>query len=450
MKRTLKELKTTMALAFPMMAGQLSQMLLGLADTLMIGRVGTVELAAAAFVNVLFHIPIILGIAITAAVSVRVSHAHGANEHEEAGEAFRHGTILALLVGAVTGLAILGCIPFLDFFGQPEDVSAAAPPYLFWVTLSVIPMMPGMVIRGFAESKDHPWPVFWISMGGVLLNIVLNYLLIFGKLGFPELGLTGAGMATFVSRVLTLVWLWIYVRGSRTLAESCPEHWLAPIQRIQWTRLIKLALPIGGQIAMEFGMIAVTALLIGHFGAVQMAAHQIAITCAATTFMLPLGLSMALTIRVGHSIGAGAIERCRRIIIGAHGTGFLIMATAATIYLIFREDLAQFFSRDPEVIGLTASLLIITAVFQIFDSLQVISMGALRGMQDTRVPTWIVFISYWIITLPMGCVLAYTALPGALGFWTALAIGLAIAAIALTVRAGMNLSNGAGINTESA
>jgi MATE family multidrug resistance protein len=450
MKRTLKELKTTMALAFPMMAGQLSQMLLGLADTLMIGRVGTVELAAAAFVNVLFHIPIILGIAITAAVSVRVSHAHGANEHEEAGEAFRHGTILALLVGAVTGLAIPGVHPLSGLLRPTGGRQCSRSPLPLLGHPFRHPHDAGDGDPGICRIQGPPLAVFWISMGGVLLNIVLNYLLIFGKLGFPELGLTGAGMATFVSRVLTLVWLWIYVRGSRTLAESCPEHWLAPIQRIQWTRLIKLALPIGGQIAMEFGMIAVTALLIGHFGAVQMAAHQIAITCAATTFMLPLGLSMALTIRVGHSIGAGAIERCRRIIIGAHGTGFLIMATAATIYLIFREDLAQFFSRDPEVIGLTASLLIITAVFQIFDSLQVISMGALRGMQDTRVPTWIVFISYWIITLPMGCVLAYTALPGALGFWTALAIGLAIAAIALTVRAGMNLSNGAGINTESA
>lgn len=434
MKRTLKELKLTMALAIPMMAGQLSQMLLGLADTLMIGQVGTVELAAAAFVNVLFHIPIVLGIAIAAAVSVLVSHAHGAREHETAGESFRHGLLLSLAVGIFTGIAIIGCIPFLDLFGQPDEVSAAAPPYLFWVTLSVIPMMPAMVIRGFAESKNHPWPVFLISMSGVLLNILLNYLLIFGKFGLPVMGLTGAGIATFISRVLTLIWLCVYVRRSRTLAESCPDHWLSPVMKMHCRRLIGLAFPIGSQIAMEFGLIAVTALLIGQFGAVQMAAHQIAITCAATTFMLPLGLSMALTIRVGHSLGTGAIRRCRRIIAGAHITGFLIMAGAATIYLCFREDLARFFTGDSEVIALTSRLLIITAIFQIFDSLQVMSMGALRGMQDTKVPTWIVFICYWIITLPLGCLLAYTRMPGATGFWTALAIGLAVAALALTGR----------------
>jgi len=439
MKTITKELKTTLALALPIMAGQLGQMLLGLADTLMIGQVGTVELAASAFVNVLFHIPIVLGIAISAAASVQISHAHGSGHHREAGDALRHSLWISLGVGLVIGTAIIGLIPFLHLFGQPPEVLAATPSYLFWVTLSVIPMMPSMVFRGYAEARNHPWPVFWIMMVGVLLNILLNYLLIFGKLGFPELGLTGAGIATFLSRALTMAYLFWYITRSKTLADSRPSRWIAPLDRAASGGLIRLAFPIGGQIAMEFGLIAVTALLIGGFGAVQMASHQIAITCAATTFMLPMGLSMAVTIRVGHRIGAGARGQCQKIILGAHATGFFIMATAACTYVFFRQDIAGAFSNDPAVIQLTGTLLLITAVFQIFDSLQVISMGALRGLKDVRVPTGIVFIAYWLLTLPLGWVLAYGPLPGAVGFWTALATGLAVAALALTTRLSLKL-----------
>ncbi|MEM9444725.1 MAG: MATE family efflux transporter [Verrucomicrobiota bacterium] len=430
----MKQLKRTFALALPMMAGQLGQMLLGLSDTLMIGQMGTVELAASAFVNVLYHIPIVVGFALAAAVSVQVSHYHGAKQNVQAGEALRHGLYFSLGLGMATAVITLAIFPFLHWFGQPDDVVEAARPYLLWITLSSLPMMPTLICKSFADSKNHPWPIFMIMLAGVGVNILLNYLLIFGKFGFPEWGLTGAGIATFSARMLTLIGMWFYLTNSQILGVSWPKRWFGPIDRAECGSLINLGMPISGQILMEFGLIALTALFIGSFGAVSMASHQIAITCAATTFMLPMGLSQAVTIRVGHSLGEGMPLRCRDIVIGAHVLTLWIMGSAAILYLIFGEVIADAFTNDQEVVKLTATLLTITAIFQIFDGAQIISVGGLRGLKDVSVPTGIIFTSYWVITLPLGLILAFFFNLGAIGFWIALAAGLATAAFALTGR----------------
>ena len=434
MQAFLKENKITLALATPIMAGQLAQMLLGLADTLMIGRVGTVELAAAAFVNVLFHIPIVLAIGLTAAISVQVSHAHGADDDTAAAQALRHGLILSTLCGVGMTVILLATIPALPFFRQPAEAVAIIPSYLFWIALSAIPMVPTFVFKSFAESKNHPWPVFWIMIGGVALNILLNYLLIFGNGGFPELGLQGAGIATLIARAVTCLLVWRYIQTSTTLAPSRPRKWLGALERQRSLELFKIANPISGQVLIEFGVFALATLLVGQFGSSALAAHQIAITCAATTFMLPLGLSMALTIRVGHTLGAGEKDRCWRIIISAYLTGFLFMLAAGIFFITCREWIASGFSHDPEVIAIASSLLIVTAAFQIFDAGQTMSMGALRGLKDVYMPTLILFISSWIFGLPLGIWLAFYQDWQAEGQWWGLALGLALTAIALSIR----------------
>jgi MATE family multidrug resistance protein len=434
MKNLIKENKITLALATPIMAGQLGQMLLGLADTLMIGRVGTVELAAAAFVNVLFHIPIVLAIGLTAAISVQVSHAHGSKDDHEAGQAFRHGLVVAFLCAIAMTIMLIGIIPVLHIFKQPEEIVAIIPPYLIWVALSILPMVPCFVFKSFAESKNHPWPVFWLLIAGVALNVLLNYFLIFGNGGFPAMGLTGAGVATFIARSLTCLAIWIYIRGSRTLAPSRPRQWLTGLEWSRSLAMIKMATPISGQVLMEFGAFAMATILIGQFGSNALAAHQIALTCAATTFMLPLGLSMALTIRVGHTMGAGEEDRCRRVIISGYTTAFLFMASAGIFFITCREQIASVFSNDPEVIALASSLLIIAAAFQIFDAGQIISMGVLRGLKDVNIPTAMVFICCWLAGLPLGTWLAFGLGWKTQGQWCGLATGLALTAIVLTLR----------------
>lgn len=434
MKRTLQENNKTLLLALPIITGQLSQMLLGLVDTLMIGRLGTDELGAAAFVNVLFNFPFVFGIGLFSAVSVLVSHQHGAADHVKSGEAFRNGFILSFILSIFLTALLLATIPFLHLFRQPEIVTALAPDYLIWVALSLIPMIPGLTIKNFAEAKNHPWAVLWIMLGGVGINIILNYILIFGHLGFPKLGLAGGGIATFLARLLTLIVLWHYLNTSKVLANSRPRKWLAKLDYRLCLDTLKMATPISGQLTMEFGSFAIAALLIGQFGSASLAAHQIAINCAAFTFMIPLGMSMAVTIRIGHAIGASQIERSQQIFHGAQGTAFILMSLCAATFILGGDTIAAAFSTDPEVISLTSKLFVVVAFFQISDGFQIISQGALRGMRDVNIPTLMIFISFWLFGVPLGAALGFGAQMEALGLWIGLASGLTLAAIILTLR----------------
>lgn len=427
-----REIRKTLCLALPMMAGQLGQMLLGLADTLMIARLGSGELAAAALVNLLFHTSLVLGIGWAAAVSVQVSHAHGANL--SSAEILRHGFWIGLGFGFVMMGILFGSVPILPRLRQPPEVLLLAPVYLRWVAVSAVFMLPGLVFKSFAEARNHPWPVFWIMISGVLLNIGLNALLIFGRGPFPMLGLTGAGIATLFSRAITLTALWFYLHRSRTLSSHLPPLWCRPLNICECKTLLKMAAPITGQMLLEFGAFAFSALLIGRFGVIPLAAHQIAITCAATTYMLPLGLSMAVTIRVGHALGQKDREAARRIARSAQGFGLFMMGVFATLYLSGRTVIAAAFTSDPGLRTLAAELLVITGIFQLFDGLQVISMGGLRGLKDINIPAVLVLSCYWGFALPLGAWFGFAQGQGARGLWIGLAIGLTLSSIALSIR----------------
>jgi MATE family multidrug resistance protein len=434
MKAILKENKKTLTLAFPIIAGQLSQMLLGLVDTLMIGRLGTVELAAAAFVNVLFFLAFVPAIGWFAAVSVQVSHAFGADRQSESAESFRNGLLVSILLGFLLSALLLALIPFLGLLRQPPEVVAMTPPYLLWVALSLIPIVPAMTIKSFAESRNHPWAVFWILLGGVGLNVLLNYALIFGELGAPALGLVGAGVATFIARLLSLGALLYYLNRSRSMAPGRPDRWLKRLDRAECAETARIALPVAGQLLLEIGAFTIAALLIGQFGSVALASHQIALTLASLTFMLPLGLSMAVTIRVAHSLGRGDAHQCRNLLTGAHITTFLIMGTCALTYVLAGDILARAFTTDPDVIALASSILVIVGFFQIFDGVQIISNSALRALRDVNVPTGIIFGCFWIVGIPLGALLAFAYDFGAQGLWIGLAAGLVVASFCLSIR----------------
>lgn len=434
MKALLKENNKTLALAFPIVAGQLSQMLLGLVDTLMIGRLGTIELAAAAFVNVLFFFAFVPAIGWFAAVSVQVSHAFGADRQSASAESFRNGLLVSVLIGLGLSALLLVLIPFLGILRQPPEVVAMTPPYLLWVALSLIPIVPAMTIKSFAESRNHPWAVFWILLAGVALNVLLNYALIFGELGAPKLGLVGAGVATFIARLASLGALLAYLNHSRAMAPGRPNRWLKALDKAECLETARIACPVAGQLLLEIGAFTIAALLIGQFGPVALAAHQIALTCASLTFMLPLGLSMAVTIRVAHALGRGNGHQCRNLLLGAHATTLLIMSTCALTYILAGDLIARAFTLDPKVIALTGSILIIVGFFQIFDGVQIISMSALRALRDVNLPTGIIFACFWIVGIPLGAVLAFPMKIGASGLWMGLAAGLVVAAFSLTIR----------------
>lgn len=428
------ESRQTLKLAFPLMIGQLSQMLLGVADTVMVGHLGVTELAALTFANTLFHVPFVFGMGVLTAVSVFSSNARGASDAAGAVESCRNGTMVAWVLGLLLFGGALVLSGHLGLFGQPLEVTARAENFFRILMASLVPGLMSIALKNHADALNRPWPSFWIFLGGVGLNIGLNWLLIHGIGGFPKLGFEGAAWATLVSRTLILVAMLVWFATAADLRGWVPEVWwrLPCWQSIR--RLSAMGFPASLQMLCEVSAFSVAGLLMGRFGRDALAAHQIAITLAATAFMIPLGLSMALTVRIGEALGAGERWRFRRIALSGWVLVTLYALLAAGFFLLCGEWLASLFVGEPAVVALGASLLVIVGVFQVVDGLQVASSAMLRGLQDARVPALMGFTAYWLVGLPMSAWLAFRGGLGPQGVWWGLAAGLAVACVTLGPR----------------
>ena len=427
----LTEGRGTLILAFPLIFGQVSQMLVGLSDTLMIGRLGVVPLAASTFANTILYLPLMLGIGMSMAVSIRVSQARGAGDMQMAREALRNGLLIAIIVGLFTVAAAFALIPFFSYFGQEPDVADAAGNYFLIVAVSMIPAIGCMTVKNHADAMNHPWPAFWITLGGVALNVLLNWILIWGKFGAPALRLEGAGVATLLARIATLVFLIHWCRRSRTMHDWVPRHWFKRPHGPSIRSLVKVGLPASVQLLAEVSAFVMATLIIGTMGKVALASHQVAITCAATVFMVPLGLSMAMTVRIGEAWGAGARERLRPLVVSGWIMGACFTACSALTVLLFPNVIAGWFVTEPEARALAATLLVVSAAFQFSDALQIISMGALRGLDDVHGPAWIAVFAYWVVSIPVGWWFAFRLDWGASGMWWGITIGLTLTALLL-------------------
>ncbi len=451
------ELRPTLALAFPIIVGQVSQMLMGITDTVMIGRVGKVPLAASAFAHGLFTLVFIVGIGVLMSVSVLVARAHGAGQPRECAAYLRHGMALALALGLAGAVVMTVLAPFLHLFGQPPEVVAAVRPYFEIIGWSLLPVLVFQVLRQFSEAVGHPWAPMGILLGGVLLNVFLNWILIYGHLGAPAMGLEGAGWATLAARLIAAVFLWWWLAGRRELRAEWPAFagptagdpafakptageplWVtrgrAWFSDLQWGRvreMLSIGVPAAIQLVFEAGAFVAAALMMGWLGTVPLAAHQIALACAGFTFMFPLGLSIAVSVRIGRTVGEGRRSALRPIGFGALGAGAMIMLAFAGLFALTGPWLAAGFTSETDVVALAAKLLVVAAIFQIFDGGQVIGAGALRGLADVRVPTAITFVAYWVIALPSAYIFGVRGSFGAIGIWAALAAGLAAAALLL-------------------
>jgi multidrug resistance protein, MATE family len=422
------ELRGTLVLAVPIMAGFVGQMLMGITDTVMVGRVGTIPLAASAFAHNLYHLPMVAGFGLLSAVGVQVSQAYGAGRRSAAGEALRHGLVVAVGMGLVMGLFIWLTRAHYGWLRQPPEVLAEAQTYLLLVGWSMLPALVSHAIKLFSDSLTRVWPPMFILLGGVLLNIGLNWVLIFGKLGFPALGLAGAGWATLISRGATMVGLGVYLMRSPGMGVWLPACWRVPLRRVNLAELWRLGAPVAAQHLLEVGAFVFAAFMMGWIGAEALAAHQIALTCAATSFMFALGLGMAVSIRVGHAWGAQLRGRLRRVGFTGLGMTGVMMAGFGIFFMVGARVIAGWFTPAREVVGLAAGLLLVAAMFQVFDGLQVVALCALRGMSDVRVPALIAAIAYWGVALPLGYVLGFVMGWGAVGVWVGLAAGLGTAA----------------------
>lgn len=428
------EVRPTLALALPIMAGMLSQMLMGLADTVMVGRVGVVELAAASLVNAVAHLPLVFGLGLLSCVAVLTAQAFGAKQPAEAGEVLRHGLLLSFAVGLLAMLATFALYPVMDRMGQTPEVVAASRRYLLIFGAS---LLPGLIAHGgkqFSDALNHPWWPTFIMLGGVLLNIALNWILIYGNWGAPALGLEGAGWATLIARLLMAMAMLAYLWRAPQLRAFHPERWGRVLSGKRFQQLLKVGWPVGAQHFFEVSAFTFSAIMMGWISADALAAHQIAITCAATTFMTALGIGAAACIRVGHAYGARKLQRTRSIGFSAVTMSALTMGFLGVIFALAGQPLAALFVKSPTVVALATQLLIVAAVFQVVDGIQVTSLSALRGLADVRVPAVIAVVAYWFVALPVGSWLAFRANLGAVGMWIGLASGLSAAAVGLLWR----------------
>lgn len=431
----LKEARATMALAFPIIIGQVSQMLMGVTDSVMIGRLGTVPLAASAFAGGVFSVFFVIGIGLLLPVAVFASREHGSGNDAAGAVWLKHGVLLSVLA-SVLGIALmLGLSLWFGNMGQPPEVVATVEPFYTLITVSLLPALMFQAFRQFSEALGRPWVPMAIMLCGVGLNVVLNWILIYGHLGAPALGLAGAGWATLVSRIAPLIAIVVWLRRDKGFEHAWPRAWLSGFSAVRFREMLRIGVPAAVMLMFEVGAFMTAALMMGWLGATALAAHQIALSCAAFMFMFPLGLSMAVGMRVGKAVGEGRSGAAlRSIAFGALVMSCAIMSVSAVGFSVGGRVLAGGFVNDPETITLAARLLVVAAIFQLFDGAQVIGSGALRGLADVRVPAMISFIAYWLLAIPGGYLLGLHTSLGALGIWSGLAAGLAIAALLLSRR----------------
>lgn len=434
MNSYLTETRRTLVLAGPIIIGQVSQMLMGVTDAIMIGQVGKIPLAASAFAGSLWGFFFMVAIGLLIPVTILVSRAHGGGDEREAAEWMRHGAVLAAVAGVLGSLLLLALGSQLHRFGQPPEVLAEVSPYYGLIVASTLPTLLFQVQRQFAESMERPMVPMLITLAGVGLNVFLNWILIYGNLGAPALGLAGAGWATLISRTLGVFIIFAWIQQSDHFGAAWPRNWFA---RYEWSRfksMLKLGVPIAFALSFEAGAFSIAPIFMGWLGATALAAHQIAISCAAFIFMVPLGLAMAVSMRVGRAVGAGRMEALRPI---GHGAQIIsaLFTLALTVVLVFQGRwIASVFVSELEVILLATQLLFIVALFLLADGGQVVAANALRGLTDVNVPTVITAIAYWGLAIPLAWWLGLHTSLGPQGVWIGLAVGLIFAFVFLFIR----------------
>lgn len=423
----LHECRQTLKLAFPLVIGQVSQMLLGVADTVMIGKLGVTELAVLTFANSLFYVPFVFGIGVLTAISVFTSNARGAGDTAAGRASCRLGVYISTVLGLLLFGVMWALSLNLEMFGQPKEVEQNTGPFFMTIMASMIPALMSMALKNHADALDRPWPPFWIFLGGVLLNVFLNWVMIYGNLGCPAWGLEGAAIATLIARIAILVAMFVWLYRASGLREWVPYHWFRMPENAETRKFLGVGIPASLQMICEVSAFSAAGLLMGKFGATAMAAHQVALMCAATAFMVPLGLSMALSVRIGSANGAGEFHRLRKIVVSGWWLGASWAMIGAMIFFFSGEFLASLYIDDLSVIRLAALIMIVVGVFQLFDSLQIGSVAMLRGLHDARMPAVMGFVAYWVIGIPVGILLSIEMGYGAVGVWCGLAVGLFVA-----------------------
>lgn len=427
----LAELGALAGLAAPLVAGLVASTGVMVVDTAMLGPLGATPLAAASIttsVLIIFYAGL-YGAA--GPVGLFAGRAHGAGEPARLGAVARAGALLAGLGGALGALAMAAGLAALGCLGQPPEVVAVIGPYWLWMAAGLVPYTLSLAAKNLLDATDRPWTGVAFTLAPVALNVVLNWVLIYGHLGFPALGLTGAGLASFLAQAAGAALLWGWVR----LAPGLRGWWAPrPVRRADLAEQAREGAPMAVQYLLEGGAVAVAGLMIGGFGAVALAGAQIALAVGSTLYMVPLGMAAAVTIRVAQAAGAGRGDRAAAVAVAGLGAVTLWMGAFALVFMVAGAPIAGLFTADPAVIAAAAAIFFVFGLGQLADGVQSVSLGALRGMLDNRWPTRVSLVAYWLVALPLGWAFAWPGGMGAAGVWAGFAVGVGLAAAALAWR----------------
>jgi multidrug resistance protein, MATE family len=421
-------------LAYPVMLSQLGHVTMGVADNIMVGNLGAAHLAGAGLANVAFNFLLLFGIGVSYAITPLVATADGERNDGQIASILKHGLLINVLNSIVLITIVSVGMNVLYHIHQPPEVVELATPYLSIITYSLIPILIFQTFRQFTEGLSMTRIAMIIVIASNFVNIGLNYILIYGHFGFPALGLNGAGYATLLSRILMAAAFAGFVYFSPRFAKYRIGFSIGNYSKKLISKMLHIGLPAGLQFIFEVAAFDFSLVMMGWLGTSALAAHQIAINLATISYMTTSGLAAAATIRVSHFLGKKDYVNLRQAAYALLGLAMVIMSAWAIFFILGRDLLPYFYVTDENVIAIAGPLLIIAGLFQLSDGAQVVCIGALRGLQDVKVPSLLIFISYWIIGLPLGYCFTFVFGWGAIGIWIGLLIGLTLTASAMFVR----------------
>lgn len=427
---------TNLKLAIPVVISQLGHTLVHTVDSIIVGHfAGTIQLAAVSLVNSIFTVVMVVGIGLSYGLTPLIAQENGKKNYDECGRLLSNSLLINIISGTLLFVFIyIGSLLVIDHLDQSPEVVYYAKPYLSLLALSIIPLMVFNTFKQFAEGLGFTKQAMMISIWGNVINVCLGIIFVRGMFGIEPMGVRGVGLSTLIDRVVMAFAMAFYVFRSKTFGIYLKQFAISQINRAKSFRIFKIGGPVAMQYAFEVSAFSGAAIIMGTIGAVEQAAHQVAIAMASMTYMMASGVSAAATIRTGNNYGTRNYSELRLSAFSSYHIVLLFMSITALIFVVFNQFLPWIYTSDTTVIAIASQLLIIAGVFQLFDGAQVVGLGVLRGMGDVNVPTIITFVAYWIIGLPVAYFLGIIMGLGADGIWYGLTLGLLVSAALLYVR----------------
>lgn len=442
-----EHIRENLKLAIPVMLTNIGHVMMGVCDNIMVGHLNAESLAAAGLATVVFNVFLLFGIGVSYAITPLVAEAFGGNDRETISQTLRHGLVINVINGIVLIVVVSIGQHLLYHINQPKEVVSLAIPFLNIIMYSLVPVLIYQSFKQFAEGLSNTqvaMVVIWICNA---INLLLNYLLIYGHWGLPALGLNGAGWATFISRIIMAIAIGGYIFYSPKFHAYRDAFNIGAYSKKLFAKILNLGVPSGVQFIFEVAAFDFSLVMMGWLGTKAQAAHQIAINLATLSYLTTAGIAAAATVRVGYFLGKRDIQNLRTATYSLLGMASVVMSICALVFVLGRTWLPSLYIDDPEVISISASLLIIAGIFQLSDGTQVVCASALRGMQDVKLPSSFIFVAYWLIGLPLSYWLGFKAGYGAVGIWMGLLIGLTLTAIAMFLRLRWRIRKVALLNT---